>query len=416
MAGYDRNQVAALLRQIGQADQPLSAAYVDGTISATSDSDSQLRALHKAKLLRPEEDLGDYRIATDLKRLLNKLLRHQSSYRQLTDMGKVIEAMEEAVDDYRDSYLNNQLDDAEHYLDQFDDLAYEARDSLTTSLDNMHYAISSQFGFVATLGAKVRENQKALDYAQKLLNELQQIDPAICYDWIFEAAPTELARKITGFIRWYRDALQRLAHTIDKMRQSLFRLRRQVKQANQLKGMARYLRQHPEYQLPEDLHLDAALPQPLKLSPKLAMGGLPDVRSSTQEDDLVGIVQHLRKLSQAQPDQRGREGVAVEDQPLEILGYISDWALDEVERYFELALAQTELSALAYWQQQQPSWAEKDQQLEPQMWIELVFGYYCNLSITMQQAIDLQLQEALKDGTNNNFTYSDVTVRFRAAS
>lgn len=412
MGLYDRNQVAKLLRQIGQADELLSAAYVDGSISSRSDNDSQLRALHKAKLLRPEEELGDYRLTSDLKRLLNKLLRHQSSYRQLTDMGKVMDALEDAGRDYEESYKAEQWDDAEHYLDQFDDLAYEARDSLNTSLDNMHYAISSQFGFVATLNAKVRENEKALAYAQKLLNELQQIEPEICYDWIFDAAPTEFARKVTGFVRWYRDALKRLAHVIDKMRQSLFRLRRQVKQANQLKGMARFLRQHPEYQLSEELPFSDNLPQALKLSPPLTTAGHPDVRSSAQEESLVAIVQHLRKLSQAAPEARGRDGVEVESEALEILGYISDWALDEVERYFEQAL-ETPLSALAFWQQQQSRWLEQGWELPPQAWIELVFGYYCSLSIDLQRSLDLELEEALVDGTNNNFTYSNITVGFR---
>lgn len=412
MGLYDREQVAKLLRQIGQADDLLSAAYVDGGISRDSDNDSQLRALHKAKLLRPEEDLGDYRLTSELKRLLNKLLRHQSSYRQLTDMGKVMDALEDASHDYRGAYETEQWDDVEYYLDQFDDLLYEARDSLNSSLDSMHYAISSQFGFVATLSAKVRENEKALAYAQKLLNELQQIDPEICYDWIFDAAPSEFARKVTGFVRWYRDALNRLAHVIDKMRQSLFRLRRQVKQANQLKGMARFLRQHPEYQLPEQLPFNPALPQTLRLSPPLTTSGLPDIGNSAQEPALVNIVQQLRKLSQSAPETRGREGVEVESDMLEVLGYISDWALDEVEHYFEQAL-QTPLSALAYWQQRQSYWLEQGWQLEPEPWIELVFGYYCSLSAELQSRLLLELEEALVDGTNNNFTYSNISVSYR---
>ncbi|WP_028115325.1 hypothetical protein [Ferrimonas senticii] len=414
MSAYDKDIVAALLRQIGQADQLLSTAYVDGSVSAGSDNDSQLRALHKAKLLRPEEELGDYRLAADLKRLLNKLLRHQSSYRQLTDMGKVMEALEDAIHDYRHSFETEQWDDAEHYLDQFDDLVFEARDSLNNSLDNMHYAISSQFGFVGTLNAKVRENEKALSYAQKLLNELQQIEPEVCYDWIFDTAPTEFARKVTGFVRWYRDALKRLAHVIDKMRQSLFRLRRQVKQANQLKGMARYLRQHPEYQLAPDLAFADDLPQELKLAPAMATGGYPDVRSAAQEESLVGIVQQLRKLTQTSNETRGRDGVEVEAEVLEVLNYISDWALDEVELYFEQALAAEQpISALSFWQQRQHHWQSEGWQLAPEPWIELVFGYYCSLSIDLQRSLDLDLEEALVDGTNNNFTYSNITVGFR---
>ncbi|USD36323.1 MULTISPECIES: hypothetical protein [Ferrimonas] len=412
MSLYDSNQVAALLRQMGQADELLSQAYVFGAVSADEDNEGQLRNLQKAKLLRPDDEPGNYRLTADLKRLLNKLMRQQSGYRQLTDMGKVIDAMDDVIIDYRDSLIGGQMDDADHYLDQLDDLLFDARDSLNTSLDNMHYAISSQFGFVATLTAKVRENQKALDYAQKLLNELQQIDPETCYQWIFDGAPTEFARKITGFVHWFRMVLGRLAHIIEKMRQSLFRLRRQVKQANQLRGMARFLRKHPEYELREDLAFATDLPRELKLAPAMEMGGLVDVRSSAVEQELIEIVQHLRRQQPTTPVVADRDGVSVESDDLETLAYLSDWVLDEVEHFFELAVIKDgALSALEHWQGQQPAWLSNEWQLDPQLWIELVFGYYCNLSPQQQQLFAMEMEEQLVAGTNNNFTYSDVRIR-----
>ncbi len=413
-SSYDLAQVAELLRQIGQSDQLLASVFIDGSISSNSDNDSQLRRLHKAKLLRPDDELGDYLLASDLKRLLNKLLRQQSSYRQLTDMGKVIEAMEDAAEEYRCAYLSQQQDNAEHYLDEFEDLMFEARDSLSVSLENMHYVISSQFGFVSTLSAKVHENQKALDYSQKLLTELQQIDPEVCYRWIFDGASSVFARKVTGFMRWYRDALKRLALIIEKMRQSLFRLRRQEKQADQLKSMARYLRHHPEYQLSAELGFSEQLPSALKFAPALTLAGYPNVRSVVQEQALVEIVQQLRRLTPTVSANREREAVTVESAPLEILGYISDWALDEVERYLAQALeSDGGLSALLFWQNQQEHWQQQQWQLEPKMWLELVFGYYCALSITEQQQCSIALEEALVDGTNNNFTYSDIGIAFK---
>ncbi|TKB48340.1 hypothetical protein FCL40_13400 [Ferrimonas sediminicola] len=412
MSLYDSNQVAALLRQMGQADELLAEAYVYGSVSGDGDNDGQLKSLQKAKLLRPDDEPGSYRLTADVKRLLNKLMRQQSGYRQLTDMGKVIDAMDDVIIDYRDSLIAGQMDDADHYLDQLDDLLFDARDSLNTSLDNMHYAISSQFGFVATLTAKVRENQKALDYAQKLLNELQQIDPETCYQWIFDGAPTEFARKITGFVHWFRNMLGRLAHVIEKMRQSLFRLRRQVKQANQLRGMARFLRKHPEYELREDLPFAPELPRELKLVPAMVTGGLVDVRSSAIEQDLVEIVQHLRRQAPSEPLVGDREAVSVESDELEVLAYLSDWVLDEVEHFFEQAvLADQGLSALGHWQAQQGAWLKESREIDPQLWIELVFGYYCKLAPQQQSIIALEMEEQLVPGTNNNFTYSDVTIK-----
>ena len=241
MAAYNASDVADLLRQIGAHDQLLADAYVYGTVNELQSESRKIASLHKAGLLRPDDEVGDYRVTAELKRMLNRLMRKQSSYRQLSDMGKVIDTLDDMVNDYRLSVQNNQHDDAEYYLDQLDDLLYEAKDNLNVSLENMHHAISSQFGFVSTLSAKVRENERALQYAQKLLTELQQIDPESCYEWADWACPSDFARKVSGFVYWFNQTLPRLRFIIDNMRLSLFRLRRDEKQASLLRNMARYL-------------------------------------------------------------------------------------------------------------------------------------------------------------------------------
>lgn len=184
MAGFDAGQVATLLRQIGSYDELLANAYVYGSIAIDEQEQKAISILHKAGLIRPDEEPGEFRVTTDFKRLLNRLMRKQSSYRQLTDMGKVIDALDETVRDYHLAIQGKQNDDAEFYLDQIDDLLYETKDGLNTNLENMHFAIVSQFGFVSTLANKIRQNERYLNHAQSVLNELQQIDPEACYEWI----------------------------------------------------------------------------------------------------------------------------------------------------------------------------------------------------------------------------------------
>ena len=124
MAAYNASDVAELLRLVGSHDQLLADAYVYGTITEEPSDSRKIANLHKTGLLRPDDELGDYRITAELKRMLNRLMRKQSSYRQLTDMGKVIDTLDDMVKDYRLSVLSNQHDDAEYYLDQLDDFLY----------------------------------------------------------------------------------------------------------------------------------------------------------------------------------------------------------------------------------------------------------------------------------------------------
>ena len=122
MAGYDCNDVADLLRQIGANDQLLADAYVFGSVQGDHVDSRKIATLHKKSLLRPDDEPGEYRVSAELKRMLNRLMRKQSSYRQLTDMGKVIDILADTVNDYRLSIIANQIDDAEYYLEQLDDL------------------------------------------------------------------------------------------------------------------------------------------------------------------------------------------------------------------------------------------------------------------------------------------------------
>ncbi|WP_019615135.1 hypothetical protein [Psychromonas ossibalaenae] len=410
MAGYDAGQVAELLRQIGCHDQLLADAYVYGSTAADEQDNRQLNILHKKGLLRPDDEPGEYRVTAELKRMLNRLMRKQSSYRQLSDMGKVIDVLDDTVKDYQLSILHSQYDDAEYYLDQLDDLLYEAKDNLNVSLDNMHYAISSQFGFVSTLSAKVRENERALVYAQKLLTELQQIDPEACYEWTNWACPIEFARKISSFVYWFNQTLPRLRFIIDNMRLSLFRLRRDEKQASLLRNMARYLHKHPEFEISETLFEDQSLDNRLKFAAPLKLKSYADTRNSALEAPLIAIVQALRK--QASPiELKERESASVELTEIEQVAASHDYFEEQTERLFEQAITSGKpVSAIKYWQSECTDWSQSAQSIEPKAWIELVFSCYCKLTNEQQAALDINMKGVKLSGTTHNYSYNDVVI------
>ncbi|NRB23910.1 hypothetical protein [Shewanella sp.] len=410
MAGFDAGQVSALLRKIGANDDLLANAYVYGSIAADSQDSKTISTLHKAGLLRPDDEAGEFRVTTDFKRMLNRLMRKQSSYRQLTDMGKVIEALDETVKDYQLSVQAEQSEDADLFLEQLDDLLYETKDGLNNNLDNMHYGIVSQFGFVSSLANKIRQNERYLNHAQNLLTELQQIDPEACYEWINWACPNEFARKITGFVYWFNQVLPRLRFIIDNMRLSLFRLRRDEKKANQLRSMARFLRQHPEFELSDNLYEHPSLPEGLKLAPSMPLRSYVDTRNTELETPLVQLVQALRKQSIAQ-DVKERETAEIEVNPIERISYQSDFFDLQTESLFEQAItSDSPISALAFWRQSQDDWLANEHCINPKAWIELVFSCYCKLTNEQQAAFSINMKGLQVQGTSDNFSYHDVVI------
>lgn len=414
MAGFDSNQVASLLRQIGAYNDLLANAYVYGSIASDEQDANTLSLLHKSGLIRPDDSPGEYRVTTDLKRMLNRLMRKQSSYRQLTDMGKVIDAIDEVVIDYQHAITSKEQEDVEYYLDQLDDLLYETKDSLNNNLDTMHFAIVSQFGFVSSLSNKIRQNERYLSHAQKLLNELQQIDPHDCYEWLdWLACPNEFARKITSFVYWYNQILPKLRLIIDNMRISLFRLRRDEKQASQLRNMARFLRKHPEFTLDENLYELPNLPETLKYAPPMPLKSYVDTKQTGIEQPLLELVQSLRKQSIVTPI-KARETSEVSVKPIEKIAAEEDFFEQQTELLFErVIINNTAISALSYYQELQNTWLEQSQTIAPKAWIELVFSCYCKLTSAQQNALNIRMKGVAVKGTTDNYGYSDVVIELR---
>ncbi len=411
MAGFDTTQVATLLRQIGAYNDLLANAYVYGSIAGDEHDINTMSLLHKSGLIRPDDLPGEFRVTTDLKRMLNRLMRRQTSYRQLTDMGKVIDAIDELVNDYRLASQAKEQEDAEYYLDQLDDLLYETKDGLHNNLETMHFAIVSQFGFVSTLSNKIRQNERYLSHAQKLLSELQQIDPQDCYEWIEWPCPNEFARKISNFIYWYNQILPKLRLIIDNMRISLFRLRRDEKQASQLRNMARFLRKHPEFDLDEKLYEQVDLPQELKYAPSMSLRSYVDVNQTDIEHALLSIVQSLRKQSVVKPLVKTRTTSEVSLKAIETIAVEEDFFVQQTQELFEQVIVNNQLiSALSFYQLKQNDWLEKKQRIAPTAWIELVFSCYCKLTSAQQKALTIQMKGVPVAGTTDNYSYSDVLI------
>jgi len=413
MAGFDSAQVATLLRQIGAYNDLLANAYVYGSIASDEQDANTLNLLHKSGLIRPDESPGEYRVTTDLKRMLNRLMRKQSSYRQLTDMGKVIDAIDEVAKDYELAVKAKELEDAEYYLDQLDDLLYETKDSLNNNLDTMHFAIVSQFGFVNSLSNKIRQNERYLSHAQKLLNELQQIDPQDCYEWLDWACPNEFARKISSFVYWYNQILPKLRLIIDNMRISLFRLRRDEKQASQLRNMARFLRKHPEFDLDENLFELPNLPETLKYSPPMPLRSYVDTKQTEIEQPLLELIQSLRKQAVVQSI-KARESSEVSYKPIEKIAAEEDFFEQQTELLFErVIINNSPVSALSFFQEFQNEWFAQQQNIAPKAWIELVFSCYCKLTSAQQNALNIKMKGVPVNGTTDNYRYSDVVIELK---
>jgi len=403
---FDQQQIAGLIRKLGSADQLLAEAYINGTIFIDDENRSLIEGLKKTGLLRIADQSDEFRLTTDIKRLIDRLLLRNLRYRQNTDMAKMVKSVEEDIDAYRNALERNEQDEANYHLEQIDDTLYESLELLENSLSVMFSAITSQFGFVNSLASKIRENERALGYAQQLVQELKHINLNDCYEWLNWAAPAELSRKIIRFVDQYKNIVERLASIVDRMKTLLFTLRLQEQTANRTRAMAQYLKQHPEW-TPLDWSNESIVPNLLKRGSGLTLQSGINTHNSSLQADFVSLIQELKRQSKPiLPIDRNADPVPVNTAEAAVMEHQQDPYEAHVESMFADVLGKQghKISALTYWQT-----AGLD--VKPELWLDIVFAQYCCLPQRLRRAIALEMAGNCLPGFNGNQQITEIWLR-----
>jgi len=404
---FDHEQIAGLIRKLAGADQLLAQTYINGTVFADDDNRNAIDSLKKSGILRSADTSDEYRLTGDLKRLIDRLLLRNQRYQQNINMAKMIVSVEQDIEDYRRALEQNSQDEAHYHLEQIDDTLYEAIEALENSLSVMFAAITSQFGFVSSLNSKIRQNQRALAYAQQLVQELNQVRITDCYDWLsWSDIPPELSRKIIRFIDQYKSIVERLTGIVGRMKELLFKLRLQEQTANRCRAMAQFLRQHPEWD-PLDWSAEAAVPDLLRRGTGLKLQPGINTANPVLQADLAAIVQELRRQSKpVAPLARDSAAAPLDTQMPGQVEYDQDLYESHIENLFARALEQhgRKVSALRYW-------GEQGLAIKAELWLDMVFAQYCCLPQRMRRSIALDMQGEILEGFDGNQVIEEILLQ-----
>jgi len=404
---FDHEQIAGLIRKLGSADQLLAQTYINGTVFAYDENRSAIDGLKKSGILRTADTGDEYRLTYDIKRLIDRLLLRNQRYQQNINMAKMILSVEDDIEDYRRALEQNNPDEEQYHLEQIDDTLYEAIEALENSLSVMFAAITSQFGFVSSLNGKIRQNQRALAYAQQQVQELSHVRIKDCYDWLsWSAIPPELSRKIIRFIDQYKSIVERLTGIIGRMKELLFKLRLQEQTANRCRAMAQFLRQHPEWES-LDWSDDSAMPVLLRRCAGLTLQPGINPANPVLQADLTAIVRELRRQSKpVAPLIRDSAASPLDTEVPAQIEYDQDLYEGHIESLFASALEQQgrKVSALFYW-------SEHGLEVNAELWLDMVFAQHCCLPQRMRRAINLDMQGESLEGFDGNQVIEEILLQ-----
>ncbi|MGR8929883.1 MAG: hypothetical protein ACU836_04515 [Gammaproteobacteria bacterium] len=407
---FDLEQIAGLIRKLAGADHLLARTYISGTVYADDENRAAIDSLKKSGLLRTADASDEYRLTGDLKRLIDRLLLRNQRYQQNLDMAKMILGVEDDIEDYRRALEQNNQDEAQYHLEQIDDTLYEAIEALESSLSVMFAAITSQFGFVNSLNSKIRQNQRALAYAQQLVQELNHVRIDDCYDWLsWNAIPPELSRKLIRFIDQYKNIVERLTGIVGRMKELLFKLRLQEQTANRCRAMAQFLRNHPEWE-PLDWSAETCIPKLLQRSPALNLQSGINTANPVLQADLAAIIHELRRQAKpVAPLARDSASSPLDIRAPETIAYNQDLYEGHIENLFALTLERQggTVSALRYW-------CDESLEVQAELWLDMVFAQYCCLPGRMRRSISLDMQGEDLEGFNGNQIIEEILLQWVA--
>jgi hypothetical protein len=164
-----------LLKILGKYAEVIMAFYSNKEVPADYDNDKVLNNLREQGILwRPSTD-EDLRLNTKIRNFLGEALKDEHNRQIDTNMGNTLNLIKTQVGHYKEDVAQHRYRDSEKRLESIEELVFGMMESLQRNLDILWTKIHNEFSLVASLSAKIRENELAQKQVETILNCLEMV-------------------------------------------------------------------------------------------------------------------------------------------------------------------------------------------------------------------------------------------------
>lgn len=355
------------LRQLGRHAEPIMDAYLAGSISDEAlEPGVQERLVKDGILYRPEPG-ADLHLRRTVRALLEEALKDDRNRQIDANTGATLATFRTLAAHYTEARHQGDYVAADAYLADLREHVYSFCEGLSHSIRVLWSRINNEFGYVGSLGAKIRENELAQTQVSELLAGLELID----FQDLAETAGDlrELRRLLVASLqRSVSDAYLELGVVQARLLDLLGRFRKIQGRTRLLRGWSLHVEQQPDYQ--PGRHTAPQMPQLLNLAEALLAPAAVDVHDSVLEAELLALAAQVR----AQREERAllplpEAGELVLDE-VESFEVQASPIQDAVQQYLcEVIESGRPISALAWRAEQRLPWDEET-------WLYQVIGGY----------------------------------------
>ncbi|MCM2679589.1 hypothetical protein [Echinimonas agarilytica] len=395
-----------LLKALSNHSDIIMKAYLSGHISEIEHSPQVIENLIQLGVLWRPEPSEDLRLRRAVRAMLESSLRDDRNRQVDANIGSRLSMIKTLAEHYKEALHHHKFTDAEVHLEELTEQTYGLAETLKSSVRSLWNRIHNEFGYVASVKAKIRENQLAQSQVTDMLNQLEMLD----FEELTEIAGgnRELRRLLVNALhRSHSDISLELSTVQSRLIELLGQFREYLGRSQLLKGFALHMAQKPDYK-PREYSQSHQVPSLFNRPSPMLKPAQANVNNSTHELELQTIVARLKQVTHNLDHQDSsplaqtfvlepQASIALDAEPLKAA----------VEDYFcQVIDGQVLISALSYHQQQQLPF-------EQEVWIYAVMGGFQGLSAEEQHFFEMGTQGHPHAQFNGNYIIEDVHLGLR---
>ncbi|GAB3028772.1 phosphoenolpyruvate carboxylase [Bowmanella dokdonensis] len=371
-----------LLNALSRNADLIMQVYLSGSLHEAEATPGVVENLKKLGILWRPEPGAPLRLKKAIRTLLEGSL-HDERNRQIdANIGSALASLKTLAQHYKEALHHHRYAEGQAHLNDLTEHVYALTESLGNNVRVLFSRINNEFGYVASIDAKIRENELAQNQVSELLSQLELFR----FDELSDVAGSNRELRhllVVALQQSFSRCTQELSIAQSRLLELLGRFREFRGRTRLLKGFVLHMEQQPDF-MPANYANHSQVPLLFNQARPLLQPAAVDVNRVDHEAELLELVGRIKALHRAdkpRDEQRAAQSIDVEQQGQVEL---DDQAIHQaVESYFcEIIDTGKRLTALEYLGQQQL-------EFDPEVWIYQVIGGYQGLNDEERQYFEL---------------------------
>lgn len=395
-----------LLNALSRHADLVMQVYVSGTLDEAKHSPNVVQNLVKQGILWQPEDADEIRLKNTVRNLLESGLQDERSRQIDANIGSALASLTTLAQHYKEALHYNRFAESEAHLSDLTKHVYALTETLGNNVRVLFSRINNEFGYVASIDAKIRENQLAQSQVSQLLGQLELFR----FDELSELAASnrELRHLLVVTLQQsFSRVTQELSVVQARLLALLGRFREFKGRTRLLKGFLLHMEQKPDFTPVNYCNL-SNVPMLFNQAQAILQSAAADVHRIEHEAELQQLVAQIKAVNRhLQPYQPERQGHSIDVQSQSEVEFAEDKLKQAVEGYFcHVIDSGKTMTALEYLNEQQL-------EFDSEAWLYQVIGGYQALNDEEQECFAIEPSGEAHPIYSGNYIITDVELGLR---